>query len=111
MTTVTIEPKRLSVVGHAGYGKVGYDIVCAGISTLVFTLKESIELYTNDCVDFSITDGKVTASWNKISKKGALLINSFITGALMLANDYPDNIKVQTLITLKANGTAQTLNA
>lgn len=29
----------------------------------------------------------------------------------MLANDYPDNIQVQTLNTLKANGTAQTLNA
>lgn len=24
MTTVTLEPNRLSVVGHAGYGKVGY---------------------------------------------------------------------------------------
>lgn len=112
MTTVTIENNRLSVIGHAGYGKVGYDIVCAGISTLVFTLKESIELYTSDCVEFFIADGKVIASWTKLSEKGALLLNSFITGALMLANDYPDNIKVQTLTTLKANGnTAQTLNA
>ena len=112
MTTVTLEPNRLSVVGHAGYGKVGYDIVCAGISTLVFTLKESLELYTSDCVEFFIADGKVIASWTKLSEKGALLLNSFIAGALMLANDYPDNIQVQTLNTLKANGnTAQTLNA
>ncbi len=59
-----------------------------------------------------IADGKVIASWDKLSEKGALLLNSFIVGALMLANDYPDNIKVQTLTTLKANGnTAQTLNA
>lgn len=29
MTTVTLENNRLSVVGHAGYGKVGYDIVSA----------------------------------------------------------------------------------
>lgn len=29
MTTVTLEPNRLSVVGHAGYDKVGYDIVSA----------------------------------------------------------------------------------
>lgn len=29
MTTVTIVPNRLSVAGHAGYGKFGYDIVCA----------------------------------------------------------------------------------
>ena len=112
MTTVTLEPNRLSVVGHAGYGKVGYDIVCAGISTLVFTLKESLELYTSDCVEFFVADGKVTASWAKLSEKGALLLNSFITGALLLANDYPDNINVQTLTTIKANGnTAQTLNA
>ena len=111
MTTVTIEPNRLSVVGHAGYGKVGYDIVCAGISTLVFTLKESLELYTSDCVEFFIADGKVIASWSELSEKGALLLNSYITGALMLANDYPDYITVQTLNTLKANGTAQTLNA
>lgn len=111
MTTVTLEPNRLSVVGHAGYGKVGYDIVCAGISTLTFTLKESLELYTSDCVEFFITDGKVIASWSELSEKGALLLNSFITGALLLANDYPDNIKVQTLTTIKANGTAQTLNA
>ena len=104
MTTITLEHNRLSVVGHAGYGKVGYDIVCAGISTLVFTLKESLELYTSDCVEFFIADGKVIASWTKLSEKGALLLNSFIVGALMLANDYPDNIKVQTLTTLKANG-------
>lgn len=29
MTTVTLENNRLSVVGHAGCGKVGYNIVCA----------------------------------------------------------------------------------
>lgn len=29
MTTVTLENNRLSVAGHAGYDKVGYDIVSA----------------------------------------------------------------------------------
>lgn len=38
MTVITLEPNHLSVVGHAGYGKVGYDIVCAGISTLILLL-------------------------------------------------------------------------
>ncbi len=35
-----------------------------------FTLKESLELYTSDCVEFFIADGKVTASWTKINEKG-----------------------------------------
>ena len=67
MTTVTLENNRLSVVGHAGYGNVGYDII---LVPLVFTLKESLELYTSDCVEFFIADGKVTASWTKIYEKG-----------------------------------------
>lgn len=29
MTTVTLENNRLSVAGHAGCGKVGYNTVCA----------------------------------------------------------------------------------
>ncbi|WP_177918753.1 ribosomal-processing cysteine protease Prp [uncultured Eubacterium sp.] len=37
MTVITIEPNRLSVVGHAGYDKVGYDIVCAEEGTFVGT--------------------------------------------------------------------------
>ena len=39
-----------------------------------FTLKESPELYTSDCVEFFIADGKVIASWNELSEK-ALSLN------------------------------------
>jgi len=30
--------------GHAGYGKAGTDIVCAGASTLIYTLANSLEV-------------------------------------------------------------------
>lgn len=49
--------------------------MCAGISTLTFTLKESLELYTSDCVEFFIADGKVIASWTKLIEKGHCLTN------------------------------------
>ena len=42
---------------------------------MVFTLKESLELYTSDCVEFFIADGKVIASWTKLSEKWALFNN------------------------------------
>lgn len=35
-----------------------------------FTLKEIIELYTSECVEFFIAGGKVIASWTKINEKG-----------------------------------------
>ena len=33
-------------------------------------IKESLELYTSDCVEFFIADGKVIASWSELSEKG-----------------------------------------
>ena len=49
--------KEASIKKSQGRHYVCFDIVCAGISTLTFTLKESLELYTSDCVEFFIADG------------------------------------------------------
>lgn len=35
--------RRLAVRGHAGYGRHGEDIVCAGISALVYALAGTLE--------------------------------------------------------------------
>ena len=32
-------------------------------------IKNSLELYTSDCVEFFIADGKVIASWSELSEK------------------------------------------
>ncbi len=42
MTTITYKPGEysLEISGHSGYAAAGKDIVCAGISTLFFTLVE-----------------------------------------------------------------------
>lgn len=37
-------------------------------------IKNSLELYTSDCVEFFIADGKVIASWSELSEK-ALSLN------------------------------------
>lgn len=44
MITVKFNPKTytLDVTGHAEHGKKGEDIVCAAISTLFYTLAESL---------------------------------------------------------------------
>ena len=62
--------KEASIKKSQGRHYVCFDIVCAGISTLTFTLKEILELYTSDCVEFFIADGKVIASWNELTEKG-----------------------------------------
>ena len=39
---------EIKIKGHAGYDEPGKDIVCAGVSTLVQTLIQSIEELTSD---------------------------------------------------------------
>ena len=62
MITVEFNPKTytLDVTGHAEHGKKGEDIVCAAISTLFYTLAESLyvskHMLAEDIV-FSDEDG------------------------------------------------------
>ena len=62
MITVKFNPKTytLDVTGHAEHGKKGEDIVCAAISTLFYTLAESLyvskHMLAEDIV-FSDEDG------------------------------------------------------
>ena len=90
------------VEGHSGYARCGEDVVCAGISTLVYTLvntmldEESsgnIRLKRN-----IIRDGYVCLeielfefSGNRI--KG--IIDAFMNGIMMLQESYPKNIFVE----------------
>lgn len=53
MITITIYQKDdvicgFSSSGHAEYGEYGQDIVCAGVSAIVFNVMNSIEALTND---------------------------------------------------------------
>ena len=42
--------------GHAGFAKIGKDIVCAAVSAIVINTANSIEKFTSD--QFSIDEGK-----------------------------------------------------
>ena len=41
---IDVEGMRLEIMGHAGYAEIGQDIVCAGISTLAYTLAQSLAM-------------------------------------------------------------------
>ena len=97
MTQITIyrnqnqEVEQFYCSGHAGYDIEGYDIVCAGISTLVINTINSIEAFTScafTCeaneesgeIDFKFTE--------EITQDAALLIDSMILGLKGIQDDY-----------------------
>lgn len=84
----------ITLKGHAHYAPPGKDIVCAGISTLVQTLIQSIEELTADKIQYSMSPGTVDIKHGNLSEHARLLVDSFFVGAQMIAEAYPDNVKV-----------------
>lgn len=106
MTTVRIRIKseltvEVSVKGHADYNP-GNDIVCAGISTLSYTLLNYLRQAEKEHLvrDYSYTEEpgdihmEFTVHW-MFGREIGTAIDVFRTGMEMLESQYPDNIRVE----------------
>lgn len=82
---------RLTMSGHAEYAEAGKDIVCAGASTLLFTLINHLELIGEayNC-DYSKGYAEV-AAWGR---QGRDAFDVIMTGFRMLSTKYPDRVQV-----------------
>lgn len=80
--------------GHAHYAEPGKDIVCAGVSALVQTLIQSIEELTADKIQYVMQPGTVDIRFGDLSEQAQLLVDSFFIGVQMIADEYPDNVKL-----------------
>lgn len=84
--------KGFSLIGHAGYGEYGSDIICASVSALAINTVNSIEAFTDDKVAVNVDEetGLLTLSFsgNNVTEKGQLLINSLILGLKGICEEY-----------------------
>lgn len=100
MITVKIAKGRckykIRADGHAGYGKAGQDIVCAGVSSLLYALGAGMESLPimheinteNVHMEYSLSWGVADSVW--VWK----VINSIERGLNWIAEQYPDNLKI-----------------
>lgn len=77
MIVVNITQTGLTVDGHAGYAKIGNDIICASVSALAQGLVHSLEALTSDKITYQIWDGHIDIKYENLSEQGKLLIDSF----------------------------------
>lgn len=85
----------VSITGHANYAPHGQDIVCAAISTLVQTLIQSVEDLCTDQISYHLQPGKVEIKHGNLTKDAQLLLDSFFIGVYMIADKYPDNVRIE----------------
>lgn len=94
MIEVVHRKGRISVVGHADYAPFGRDIVCAGVSALVQTFVESVSMLTDDEILIDMASGYTAIRYENLSENGQLLLDSFFIGLNMIAESYPNNVRV-----------------
>lgn len=103
---------QLLMVGHAGYAPKGYDIVCEACTALAQTLVASIEELTTDRPEVLIESGHFNIVKKHLSAESGLLISAFLIGISLLADGYPEYIRVndQAVKSLKAAGNSEALS-
>ena len=94
MTVVTVRDDGIKVEGHARYGPVGKDIVCAGITALTETLLASLADLTEDAFKEDISPGRVEIKWKNLSEAGRLLVDSFFLGICSIVSMYPKHAAI-----------------
>lgn len=94
MIEVSVRNDSISISGHAGYAENGKDIVCAGVTALTQTLIKSIEDLTNDKIKYEISPGRADIKWRNLSDRSKNLVDSFFIGINMIADEYPDFVRI-----------------
>jgi uncharacterized protein YsxB (DUF464 family) len=94
LIAITYNKNSVSIKGHAGYAPIGQDIVCAGISTLVQTLIQSVEDLCTDEISYHLQPGSVEIKHGNLTKDAQLLLDSFFIGCYMIADRYPKHVQV-----------------
>lgn len=94
MIAVSVRKDKITVSGHAGYAEAGKDIVCAGVTALTMSLVKSINDLTDDKIEYEISPGRVDIHCGNLSEAGKLLVDSFFIGICLIAEEYPDNVRV-----------------
>lgn len=94
MIEVRICSERIKISGHAGYAEPGKDIVCAGVTALTQTLVKSIEDLTEDKIEYDISPGRADIKFRNLSEKAKALVDSFFIGIRLIADEFPENVRI-----------------
>lgn len=92
---VSVRRDGITVKGHAGYAEPGKDIVCAGATALTQTLIKSMKDLIDDKIEYVISpEGRVDIQYGNLSERSKALVDSFFIGICMIADEFPENIRI-----------------
>lgn len=101
MIQITFKPKsyELSIKGHAGYKEKGEDIVCSAISTLFYTLAQSLmesDYMMEEEPVFKDEEGNghiMCRPREEYDRNVALMYFTILTGVELIVANYPEYVE------------------
>ena len=85
------EVRGIEIKGHAGYAEYGQDIICSAVSVLALNMANSVESFTDDHFEGSVSEdgGEFSFSFpDSISPESQLLMKSLILGLENIRDEY-----------------------
>jgi len=93
MIKVNYNDKVIKISGHAGFNDYGKDIVCASVSSIIYTTINGILNINSNAIKF-FDDDELTIEIINEDDVTIKLINSMLDLLKDLAEQYPKNIKI-----------------
>lgn len=95
--------QQLKMIGHAEYADAGYDIVCAAVSSQVISVENSLQQLLKIPVETVVNEVEggylqlkmPVITQKQLHKDGQLLLNHLVFALTVLAENYPEFIKIQ----------------
>lgn len=94
ITSKNNEIVSIEMNGHSGYAENGKDIVCAGVSSLVYAALNSFNSIEEDRI--IVNDGmlKLNLRGKKVSDHDQIVLEVMLNGFSMIAAQYKKNVKI-----------------
>ena len=97
MVEIQYKKGAITVKGHAGSGRYGQDLVCAGVSALILTLAEAVKRWEEkkllECREITLSSGQAVIRWSDAENQVKLGIEGICAGFARLAKLYPEYVR------------------
>ncbi|MDE6284440.1 MAG: ribosomal-processing cysteine protease Prp [Bacilli bacterium] len=94
MIKIIVNDRKIKISGHAEYADYGKDIVCASVSSIVYTTVNGILNIDESAIEFTDTKNEMTIKIPKETEIIKKLIQSMLDLLADLEKQYPKNIKI-----------------
>ncbi len=98
MIQVKQSKKTIVVSGHAMFANAGSDIVCAGVSAIVYGALNALDYFgqIDDSIEVNDQKGKISICFADYNKQQLLVIETLMIQLRTVEDQFPDYLKIES---------------